>query len=141
MNCLGSVKRGSLFNLIGLRFGGKGRLLLLNCGLIVFEDFSPPQQRLGFLKEVLSEEERGGLLLFSSSWGLGCHVTLWMNFSSVLAVSIKTLLSGWEIGINLFPCGRCNINCLSQLQQINFHLLMGTVGVVYTSLSGVKSYD
>jgi hypothetical protein len=71
MNCLGSVKRGSLFNLIGLWFGGKGRLLLLNCGLIVFEDFSPPQQRLGFLKEVLSEEERGGLLLFSSSLGSG----------------------------------------------------------------------
>lgn len=94
----------------------RGDSYFLNCGLIVFGDFSPPQRRLGFLEEVLSEE-KGGLLLFSS-WGLGCHVTLWMNLSSVLAVSIKTLLSGWEIGINLFPCGRCNINCLSQLLQI-----------------------
>lgn len=41
-------------------------------------------------------------LSFSLSWGLGCHATLWMNFSSVLAVSIKTLLLGWEIGIIFF---------------------------------------
>lgn len=48
--------------------------------------------------------EEGGLALsfFSYSWGLGCHATLWMNFNSVLAVSIKTLLLGWEIGINFF---------------------------------------
>lgn len=88
-----------------------------------FGIFPSPASDSIILKEVLSEEgilrkERGFLLFFflipPFSWGLGCHVTLWMNFSSVLVVSIKTLLSGWEIGINLFPCGRCNINCLSQ---------------------------
>jgi hypothetical protein len=73
-------------------FEGKGRLLSLDNIFTVFKDFIPSSAVDSiFLEEVQSEGSGGNLFTFLGS---RCHVTLWMSFSSVLAVSIKTPLLG-----------------------------------------------
>jgi hypothetical protein len=82
---------GASLNFVDFGLEGKGRLLSLGSLFTVFEDFPLPSGDSIFLEEVQSEGLGGNLFIFLGS---GCHVTLWMSFSSVLAVSIKTPLSG-----------------------------------------------